>query len=36
VLHRLTPTIDLEHVFFQLISESGEAHHSVTTEKAPS
>ena len=36
VLHRLMPTIDLEHVFFQLMSESGEAHHSVATEEAPS
>jgi hypothetical protein len=28
VLHRLMPTIDLEHVFFRLISESDHARRS--------
>jgi ABC-2 type transport system ATP-binding protein len=36
VIHRLMPTIDLEHVFFQLIRESDEAQRSTPTERTPS
>ena len=36
VLHRLMPTIDLEHVFFRLITESDEARCSTPAERTPS
>ncbi|HSP37420.1 MAG TPA: ATP-binding cassette domain-containing protein [Frankiaceae bacterium] len=36
VLHRLMPTIDLEHVFFRLIGESDQAPWSAPAERTPS
>jgi ABC-2 type transport system ATP-binding protein len=36
VLHRLMPTIDLEHVFLRLISESDQARRSAATTRTPS
>ena len=35
VLHRLMPTVDLEHVFFQLVGDSDEDGGSVPVERAP-
>ena len=36
VVHRLMPTIDLEHVFFRLVSESEEARRAAPKERTPS
>jgi len=36
VLHQLMPTIDLEHVFFRLISEFDDARRSALAERTPS
>jgi ABC-2 type transport system ATP-binding protein len=36
VLHRLIPTMDLEHVFFRLISESNQAQRLAPAERIPS
>jgi ABC-2 type transport system ATP-binding protein len=35
VLHRLMPTVDLEHVFFQLVGDSDEDESSGPVERAP-